>query len=169
MLQRLGRLHDALTTAGFAGAALCVAIITGSFWYEVVARYFFNAPTTWSYDVASYLLCPMIFLALPELTRRKANISVAFLAEKLPQRHRAKLAALTLLAGGLVCLAAAWIGGAETWRQVVREVETISAVPIPKWWVSVFIPYGLLGSSIYFLRQLAGERPAQVADARVEL
>jgi TRAP-type C4-dicarboxylate transport system permease small subunit len=169
MLQRLSRLHDALTTAGFAGGALCVAIVTGSFWYEVVARYFFNAPTTWSYDLASYVLCPMIFLALPELTRRKANISVSFLVDGLPQRHRAKLAALVLLVAGLVCLTGAWICGAETWRQFVRGVETISAVPIPKWWVSVFIPYGLLGSGVYFLRQFAGEMPAQAADLRVEL
>jgi C4-dicarboxylate transporter DctQ subunit len=169
MLQRLGRLHDALTTAGFAGAAVCVAIITGSFWYEVIARYFFNAPTTWSYDVASYLLCPMIFLTLPELTRRKANISVAFLVDGLPQRHRARLAALILLVAGLVCLAGAWIGGAETWRQFVRGVETISAVPIPKWWVSVFILYGLLGAGTYFLRQFAGEVPAQVGDAKAKL
>jgi hypothetical protein len=36
----------------------------------------------------------------------------------------------------------------------VRGVETITAVPIQKWWVSVFIPYGLLNSGVYFLRQL---------------
>jgi hypothetical protein len=41
----------------------------------------------------------------------------------------------------------------------VRGVETITAVPIPKWWVSVFIPYGLLNSGLYFLRQLAGPVP----------
>ena len=36
---------------GFAGAAACVAVIAGSFWYEVISRYFFNAPTSWAYDL----------------------------------------------------------------------------------------------------------------------
>src|SRR3972149_6070505 len=81
MLQRLCRLHDNLTAAGFAGAAFCVAVITGSFWYEVAARYFFSAPTSWAYDVASYVLCPMIFLTVPEMTRRGAQISVSFLVD----------------------------------------------------------------------------------------
>jgi len=164
MVQRLCRIHDQLTVVGFAGAAAAVGVIALSFWYEVVARYFFSAPTVWAYDVASYALCPMIFLAMPEMTRRGAHIAVSYLADGLPQRLRKSLAFAVLLAAALVCLMGAWISGAETWRQYVREIETISAFPIPKWWVSVFILYGMLSSSLYFWRQLAGEAPAAVAE-----
>jgi len=164
MLRRLCRIHDNLTAAGFAGAAASVAVITGSFWYEVAARYFFSAPTSWAYDVASYALCPMIFLSMPEMTRRGAHIAVSYLADGLPQPYRNSLAYVVLLAAALICLIGAWISGAETWRQYIREIETISAFPIPKWWVSVFIPYGMLSSSLYFWRQLAGEAPPTVAE-----
>jgi TRAP-type C4-dicarboxylate transport system permease small subunit len=85
-------------------------------------------------------------------------------ADGLPQRYRKSLAHAVLLAAALICLMGAWISGTETWRQYVREIETISAFPIPKWWVSVFIPYGMLSSSLYFWRQLAGEAPAAVAE-----
>ena len=171
MLQRLYKLHDNLTAAGFAGAACCVAVITGSFWYEVAARYFFSAPTIWAYDVASYVLCPMIFLAVPEMTRRGAQISVSFLVDGLPERFRARLTSIILPVAALVCLICAWIAGAETWRQYARGVETISAFPVLKWWISIFIPYGLFSSAIYFFRQFAGETPAPApaADARAEL
>lgn len=164
MVQRLCRIHDRLTVVGFAGGAASVGVITLSFWYEVVARYFFSAPTVWAYDVASYTLCPMIFLSMPEMTRRGAHIAVSYLADGLPQRYRKSLAHALLLAAALVCLMGAWISGAETWRQYVREIETISAFPIPKWWVSIFIPYGMLNSSLYFWRQFAGEAPASVAE-----
>jgi hypothetical protein len=60
-----------------------VAIITGSFAYEVVARYFFAAPTSWAYDLSSYALCPMIFLAIPAMTQQRAHIAVAYLVEGL--------------------------------------------------------------------------------------
>jgi TRAP-type C4-dicarboxylate transport system permease small subunit len=163
-MDALRRLHDRLTAAGFAGAAACVALITVSFWYEVVARYFFDAPTIWAYAVASYVLCPMIFLAMPAMTRRGAHVAVSYVADGLPERYRRPLAQAVLLAAALVCLLGTWICAAETWRQYVREIETISAFPVQKWWISVFIPYGLLSSALYFVRQLLGETPALAAE-----
>lgn len=152
---------------GFAGGAVSVAVVAGSFWYEVVSRYFFDAPTNWAYDFASYALCPMIFLSIPEMTRRGAHIVVSYLTDGLPLQIRRGLARVVSLTATLICLTGAWITGAETLRQYVRGVETISAIPINKWWISVFIPYGLLGSAIYFARQLAGESFAHVGDEEV--
>lgn len=166
MLGLLGRAHDRLTAFGFAGAAGFVGVIALSFWYEVTARYFFSAPTTWAYDVSSYALCPMIFLSMPAMTRRGAHIAVAYLIESFSLRHGKLLERAILLAAALVCLLCAWISGAETLRQYIRDVETIAAFAVPKWWISVFIPYGMLSSAIYFLRQLAGEpQPRAEQDA----
>jgi TRAP-type C4-dicarboxylate transport system permease small subunit len=155
----LARLHDRITAVGFAGGALSVGLITVAFWYEVVARYFFNAPTTWAYDVASFLLCPTIFLSVPEMTRRNSHVVISYLVDALSPRLRGVLFKLLMLTGAVVCLICAWITGAETWRQYIRGVETITAVPILKWWVSIFIPYGMLSSSLYFMRQFAGPGP----------
>ncbi len=160
MLNSLRNVHDRVTAVGFAGGALSVAVIAGSFWYEVTARYFFNAPTNWAYDFASYALCPMIFLSIPEMARQRAHIVVAYLVDALPEQRRVLIGRLVLLAAALVCLAAAWITGAETWRQYARGVETITAWPIQKWIISIFIPYGLLSSGLHFLRQFFGEAPA---------
>ena len=67
---------------------------------------------------------------------------VNLLPERLsPERARSLAIGIGLLAT-TACLTAAWITGSETWRQYVQGVSTISALPIPKWWVSIFIPYG---------------------------
>jgi TRAP-type C4-dicarboxylate transport system permease small subunit len=58
-----------------------------------------------------------------------------------------------MLATGACCIAA-WITGTETWRQYLQDVTTLTSLPIPKWWVSIFLPYGFLSSAIHFLRQL---------------
>lgn len=158
-MDRLYRLHDRITSVGFAGGAASVALIAVAFWYEVVARYFFNAPTSWAYDVASFLLCPTVFLSVPEMTRRSSHVVISYLVDGLSLRLRAPLFKMLMLTGAVVCLACAWITWAETWRQYIRDVETITAVPIPKWWVSIFIPYGMLNSGLYFLRQFAGPMP----------
>ena len=159
-MKHLGSLHDRITAIGFAGAALSVGVIVVSFWYEVVARYFLAAPTVWAYAVASYALCPMIFLAMPEMSRRGAHIAIEYLLDGLPPRHRKVLAWIIIFVTGLVTLIGAWITGAETWRQYTQSIETVLAFAVPKWWVSIFVPYGLLSSAIYFFRRLFEGPPA---------
>jgi len=154
LLQALRRLHDGLTVAGFAASAALIGAIAAGYCYEVAARYFFGAPSTWLHDFTSYALAAVIFLAIPEMTRRGAHIAVTYLTDGLPERARRALARAVLAAAAAACLAAAWIGAAESWRQYAQGVETISANPIPKWWVSTVIPYGFLSSALYFLRSL---------------
>jgi TRAP-type C4-dicarboxylate transport system permease small subunit len=154
----LGEFHDRVTRAGFALAAILVGLIAAAFCYEVVVRYFLGAPTAWTYDVGCYFLAAVIFLSVPEMTRRNAHIHVNLLSEHLSKGQARLLGvAIGLLAAG-ACLTATWITGSETWRQYDQDVSTISALPIPKWWVSVFIPYGMLSSALYFLRHLGAGR-----------
>jgi TRAP-type C4-dicarboxylate transport system permease small subunit len=157
IIRRLCDLHDRVTTAGFGLAAVLVGAIAAAFCYEVVARYFFSAPTAWTYDVGCYLLAAVIFLSIPEMTRRGAHIHVNLIFDYLsPAGARALRYAIGMLAV-TACLIAAWITGTETWRQYSQEVWTLSALPIPKWWVSIVIPYGMLSSALHFLRQLGRE------------
>jgi TRAP-type C4-dicarboxylate transport system permease small subunit len=151
---RLARLHDGLTVAGFALAAALIGAIAAGFCYEVAARYFFDAPTTWLHDFASYALAAVIFLSIPAMTQRGAHVAVGYLVEGLSEGARRPLGRAVLAAAAAACLAAAWIGAAESWRQYAQGVETISANPIPKWWVSAVIPYGFASSALYFLRSL---------------
>lgn len=153
-------LHDSLTRIGFAGAAVSVAVMVLTFWYEVASRYFLEAPTTWGYAVAEYALAPMIFLAMPEMSRRNGHIAISYLIDALSERYQSILRNILFLATTLVCLIAAWLTGEETWRQFQQGIETISAFPIPKWCVSVFAPYALLSSAVYFLRHLVDGAPA---------
>ena len=54
---RIDRFTDAI---GFAVAWLNVPLVLAVA-YEVIARYFFNAPTIWAYDV-TYMLYAAIFM-----------------------------------------------------------------------------------------------------------
>ena len=135
-----------------------MAAIAFSFCYEVAARYFFAAPTSWANAFVSYLLCAAIFLAVPELTRRRAHVAINLLLDRLSPQRAAMLNRVIRAAGAAACLLAAWITGNATLDQFNLGIDTISAYPIPKWWVSIFIPYGMLSSGLYFLRQLAERR-----------
>jgi TRAP-type C4-dicarboxylate transport system permease small subunit len=159
---RLADGHDLLTKAGFAAATGLIGLIAIAYCYEVVARYFFFAPTDWSYALVSYAMCAAIFLAMPEQTRRRAQIAINFLVESASPRMARLMRRGVLLLAALACFAGGWLTADETWRQYVQGISTISAWPVPKWWVSIFIPYGMFSSAVYFTRQLATEATESV-------
>jgi TRAP-type C4-dicarboxylate transport system permease small subunit len=157
LLRKLAGLHDAVTSASFAAAAAVLGAIAVSFCYEVAARYFFAAPTSWANAFVAYMLCAAIFLAVPELTRRRAHVAISLLLDRLPADRAALLSRVIWLAGVAACLLAAWFTGNATLDQFQNGIDTISAYPVPKWCVSIFIPYGMLSSGLYFLRHLFSE------------
>jgi TRAP-type C4-dicarboxylate transport system permease small subunit len=152
--RKLADLHDGLTLASFAGAAVVLAAIAVSFCYEVAARYFFSAPTSWANAFVAYFLCAAIFLAVPELTRRRAHVAINLLLDRLRADQAVMLNRIIRVAGAAACLLAAWFTGNATLDQFQQGIDTISAFPVPKWCVSVFIPYAMFSSGLYFLRDL---------------
>lgn len=153
----LARAHDTLTRASFQLAVVCLGLIIVAFCYEVTARYAFNAPTVWANPVASYLLCATIFLAMPEMTRTAQHISINILIDSLRPAAAKILETIVRLVGCVACLLGAWITGTETGAQYATGVQTIAFYPVPKWMVSIFVPYGMLSSGVYFVRQLMGD------------
>ena len=158
-LRRLASFQDRLSRTGFALAACILAFISVAYCYEVVSRYFFNAPTIWASPLVSYALCLTIFLALPDLARRGLQISIDLHEAWASPAVIEALLRLTRLVAGMSCLAAAWITAEQAWSEYSFGVWTNTYLPIPKWWLFVFIPYGLLSAGIYFLRQACGEPP----------
>jgi TRAP-type C4-dicarboxylate transport system permease small subunit len=140
-------------------AAAALGAIAFSFCYEVAARYFFDRPTSWANAFVSYLLCASIFLAVPELTRQRAHIAINLLLERLQPARARLLLRLIRIAGAAACLLATWISGNATLDQFQNGIDTISTYPVPKWLVSIFIPYGMLSAGLYFVRDLIADEP----------
>lgn len=133
--------------SGLALAAIFILTLN-----EVCMRYFFNAPTSWASDVNQWFFALAVILVIPEIARTNGHIAITVLIERLS--HRKKIVAERVLAitSFLMCLAAFYITGMETLRQFNTGIETIWVSPIPKWWISVAIPFGLLLTAIQFLR-----------------
>lgn len=144
--------HDRLTALGVQLAIMGLAVMVGSYVWEVVLRYGFNSPTRWSADLVSYLLLFITFMAMPQVTANGGHVAVTALLERMsPPRQRA--ASRVIAAGGvIICLLLAWISLQETLRQVSGNVQMMSAHPVPKAWISAWIVYGLGSSALYFLR-----------------
>jgi C4-dicarboxylate transporter, DctQ subunit len=155
------RMVDGITRAGYGAALLILAFMALAFCYEVGSRYFFSAPTRWISDYAAYGLCVTVFLTVPEISRARAHVAITFLVDGLSARRARTLRRLIALVATVACLFAAWISADENIRQFAAGEETVATIPIPRWWISIFITYGFLGAGIHFLRQVFSPDPPE--------
>lgn len=109
-------------------AKLTIIALIGSMLYEVVARYGFNAPTLWAFDI-SYMLNGSIFLlGSAYALKADAHVRIDFLSQMLPVRVQQWLNASVYL---LVMLpltgALAYVATGKAWRAFLSgEVESVS-------------------------------------------
>ena len=145
-------LLDLTTRIALYGSCTALFLILGCYVFEVVVRYFLNTPTTWSNDVIQLLFAAMIMLAVPEVTRQKSHIVISFFLEKMPDTTLDKVERWIALAGAALCFFAGTICFEESLRQFEQGIQTLWNTPVPKWWISGFLPFGFFLSGLQFLR-----------------
>ena len=152
-MRPLAKLHDATSRGLFllAGGALAAAVCL--YVFEVVARYLFDAPTTWSGEAVQYALAVMIFAGLPEITRRKAHVAIDMVPEALTGRAALWLGRINLAVAAAACGLAGAIVAREAAKQFERGLMTNAAHPIPRWWITALIAAGLLSAALHMARQ----------------
>jgi TRAP-type C4-dicarboxylate transport system permease small subunit len=152
-MRPLLRLHGLVTDLGYLAAAFGLIGMGALYCMEVVFRYFLNAPTRWSLEFITYLMLVVTFLAIPHAARAGMHIAVTLLADLYPRQAWRILTAMNAI-GLILCSFIAYISLLENIAQYQGSIETIGNIPIPKWWLSVFITYGFANSALWYLRLL---------------
>ena len=96
-------------TGGLAGA-LCLLVVTLITFYEVVARYIFDSPTTWSLDYSIYLVMWATFIGAAYTLMWHGHINVEVLVDRFPKKNQRQL---KIFVYGLVlafCIILTWTG-----------------------------------------------------------
>ncbi|MEQ8319184.1 MAG: TRAP transporter small permease [Rhodospirillales bacterium] len=146
------RMSEFLRTAGFILSKLALAGIVLTYSYEVVSRYLFDTPTSFSSDLVTYLLCVVVFTMMPYVTATGSQVAVTVVIDALPEQHRALVMRLIYILGFLACAAMTYFASGETLRQILRNIQMLATHPVPKWWISVWIGIGFALSAIEYLR-----------------
>jgi len=150
--ENLCRLHDILTKYAAILAAILLGLIVTAYVFEVIARYFFNSPTSWVSDFVSYALAVSIFLALPKVTQDNGHVAVTIVVDIIPAKAADVVYTIVSLIG-FACLAfSAYVSLQENTRQYIKDIETLAINPVPQWWISSFITFGLAMSALHMLR-----------------
>ena len=109
------------------GVAWLVPVLILELVYDTAARYLFNAPTQWSYDI-SYMLYGTIFLAAAGYTLQKdQHVRIELLYDRFSPRGKAAIDCIGYLLFFFPALTAlVYYGGQFAWKSWVL-LETSSA------------------------------------------
>lgn len=118
---------------------------------QVVLRYVFNSPTTWSEELARYLFIWCAFLGWIIASRRGGRRSATNVIARCPPRVQAALSMVIALA----TLFFAWILGSRGFKLVTNnwDIENV-AVPFTLGVVYLIVPVASLAIAAYAWLQL---------------
>ena len=148
-LKRIIRPLEAISKySGWAVAMLAIPMI-GALIYEVIARYFFNRPTIWSYEI-TYMLCGIHFLIGSAFTLKlKGHIRIDVFYSLLPIRGRALIDTLGYVIIFFPVFIVLIISALGATREAYQTAEVSQFTPWqPRLWpfkTAIFVGFGLLG------------------------
>jgi len=171
MWTRLFSACDRLARLSARLAELAVCLLVLAMLFEVVARYFFHAPTVWAFDIATMSSGVLFVLGAAWVLRENAHVRVDFLSARLPGAwQRGIEAVLFLLLLGPIFGGITGAAIRRAWRAwVTQEVESVSPWMPLMWPFYALIALGLLLLTLQIfvqgLRAISGKSPASTGDA----
>jgi TRAP-type mannitol/chloroaromatic compound transport system permease small subunit len=143
-MDRVVRVIDAVSTAAGWLAGWFIVPMTIAITWEVVARYVFYAPTTWSYEVGWMLYGAQFMLAASYTLLKGGHIRTDVLYERWSPKTRATVDAvcyvLFFFPGMLCILYAGAVEARQAWDIGERTGLRLFIVPVPMYVVKGVIP-----------------------------
>lgn len=124
--------------------AWCIAILTLGTCFEVTARYLFNDPTSWAFDVSYLMYGAVFYMAGAYTLSRGGHVRADMFYRKWSTRTQAivelVLYLLFFFPGILALVIAGGAYGLESMR--IGEVSVNSPAGVPIWPLKMMIPFG---------------------------
>lgn len=129
-------------SAWLSGALLLVILAT--ILYEVVARFSFNHAATWAFDLTSYGLLFVIFLAAGRTLEKDGHVRIDFFLAYLKEKQLLTADVVAHVLSVLFLAILLWATGMEMWDVVQTGAESPSMTAIPLRYVDWIMPFGAL-------------------------
>lgn len=153
----LGGVTAPLARAGEFLAAVAMFAIMIIAMTDVTARYVFNAPLPWSFDLIMWFLMPMVFFfALGSTALRRDHVDIDVIYDKLPAGLQRALAAFGLLLSIAVYGLIVYLGFGRAAGALASGELMNGALEWPTWIYLAFVPLGFGLMVIVLVQQAIG-------------
>lgn len=157
------RMFATLVTLLARLAALMFVLAGAMLTYEVVARYFFTAPTIWAAELSQLCLIWGTLIAMPWCLRERRHIQITAVTSLLSSSMQRFASATAMVAVGIFSVIVFWKGFEIFYDSFERGRTTGSLLDLPIWIAELAVPIGfvllLAQSLIETGRAFQGELP----------
>jgi len=137
------------------GGALLFLIVMGVTTYEVVMRYIFNSPTTWSLEISVILTLWGTFLGIAYTLQQGGHTSVDLVIDRLSPRKRKTIKICTYLFMLLFCIFLTWTSLFPAIEAYLIKEVTQSYTRTPLFILMIPIPIGGILLILEIMRELS--------------
>jgi TRAP-type C4-dicarboxylate transport system permease small subunit len=137
------KLLDRIEKALDAVMILMMIVMGGSVVLQVVSRYVFNRPTSWSEELARYLFVWITFLGAAVVIRKRRHVDVTVLTDRLPPAA-AKIVYLVSDLAVLFTLGALTWAGAGLAAMAHRQLSAAMDLPMSLAYTAMPVGTGLM-------------------------
>ncbi|WP_322989852.1 TRAP transporter small permease [Hoeflea sp.] len=110
--------------------------------YEVVMRYVFLAPTSWTEEMARFFLIWAVYMSAAHLLHTRELISITVLQERMSPRWRLASEMLALVWIAAFSVIAVYYGVVTVNESIEVGRKTASMLSVPQWLTEISIPIG---------------------------
>jgi tripartite ATP-independent transporter DctM subunit len=148
--------------SGLAGviSAAGLLVMTGIVCYEVISRYFFNAPTSWVIEIATYLFVAISFLGLAAAQRSGSHIQVEILVASLSDRRRRQVDLVVQWVSLFFVIALAWEMAKFNYQDYLNDTRDWGLLATPQWIPELPVTIGFILFAVAILGDIFRLRPA---------
>ena len=120
-----------------------MAVVVPVMLYEVIARYFFNAPTVWGMELAVLLFGPYFLLGGPYLLHLKGHVALDLVRQRLSPVWQRRMDLVNYPMIVLFCAILLYFSVPAAWSAWNYKETSFSAWNPPIWPVKVAVPLAL--------------------------
>lgn len=146
------QIDGALAVGVAAAASIALAIAVASSFWQVMGRFVFHSPATWSEALTRLSLVWMVLLGISTALRKGAFIAIDLARERTSGRVRRSIEATTLVSCLIMFATLFWFGLAMSQRVRLQEM---AGLDISIAWGYAAIPVGsvfaALGAIVHFI------------------
>lgn len=120
--------------------------------YEVLSRYFFNAPTKWSNEITGYMLTAIVMLGGGYCLAENEHVNVDIFYRKFNSTARSVVDILTFFVVLTFVSAMIWKGGEASYDALIQGKRSQTIMEMPLFPSMVMVP---IGAALLGLQSLA--------------
>lgn len=128
----------------FKAAVWIMVVVVPVMLYEVVARYFFDAPTTWGMELALLLFGPYFLLGGPYLLHLKGHVALDLLRQRMSHKWNRRMDLVNYPMIIAFCAIMLYFSIPAAWSAWQYKETSFSAWNPPIWPVKVIVPLALM-------------------------